>query len=222
MRNFTTLLGLALFGAVAVSSAASQAQTPAAAPAAAGPALTAPTVAVVDMQRVLAESQAGKSIQSQLDAERRKIRDEVTKLDEEIKTAENEFRRQRAVTAPEAQQEQAQAVEQRRASAQRFLQDRQEAFQKGESDALNVVSDNMRDIVQQLSSERHVGLVLRKEIVLSLADKNMDITDDVIQRLNTKLPSVTVNIPAPGSMGQAQQAEGQPTAATAPEKTKKK
>ena len=222
MRNFTTLLGLALFGAVAVSSAASLAQTPAAAPAAAVPALTAPTVAVVDMQRVIAESQAGKSIQTQLDAERRKIRDQVTKLEEELKVADGEYRRQHSVLSPDAQQEQAQALQRKQQEGQRYLQDRQEAFQKGESDALNVVSDNMRDIVQQLSSERHVGLVLRKEIVLSLADKNMDITDDVIQRLNTKLPSVTVNIPAPGTMGQAPQAEGQPAAANAPEKGKKK
>ena len=44
-----------------------------------------------------------------------------------------------------------------------------------------------------------------------MADKNMDITDDVIQRLNTKLPSVTVTIPSPNSAA----AEG-PAAAQAP------
>jgi Skp family chaperone for outer membrane proteins len=217
MRNLSTLLGLALFGAVAVSSASSSAQTTP------GPAMTAPTVAVVDMQRVLAESAAGKSIQGQLDTERRKIRDQVAKLDEEFKASENEFRRQRAVLSPDAQQEQVQALQRKQAEGQRFLQDRQEAFQKGESDALNVVSDNMRDIVQQLATERHVGMVLRKEIVLSLADKNMDITDDVISRLNTKLPSVTVSIPAPGAAPQAPAAaDAQPAAAVAPEKGKKK
>jgi hypothetical protein len=47
-----------------------------------------------------------------------------------------------------------------------------------------------------------------------MADKNMDITDDVVQRLNTKLPSVTVTIPAPGSTASAEA----PAAAAAPEK----
>ncbi|MDB5394634.1 MAG: hypothetical protein JWM91_2140 [Rhodospirillales bacterium] len=201
MRSYKLLFGLALLGAVSGVSMG-MAQTPAAAPAAApivGPAPVAPTVAIVDMQRVLVESAAGRSIQTQLDGERRKIRDQVTKLDDEIKAAENDFRRQRAVMAPDAQNQQIQALQAKQADAQRVVQDRQEAFQKGQNDAVAVVGDNMRDIVQQLAGERHIGMVLRKELVISYSDKNMDITDDVIQRLNTKLPTVTVTIPAPGA-----------------------
>jgi Skp family chaperone for outer membrane proteins len=107
--------------------------------------------------------------------------------------------------APDAQNQQIQALQAKQAEAQRIMQDRQEAFQKGQNDAVNVVGDNMKDIVQQLAAERHIGMVLRKELVISMFDKNMDITDEVIQRLNTKLPSVTVTIPAPGTMAAAQQ-----------------
>lgn len=218
MRSYKLVFGVAFLGAVTVLSNG-MAQTPAATPVA-GPALVAPTVAVVDMQRVLVESAAGRSIQTQLDGERRKIRDQVTKLDDEIKAAENDFRRQRAVMAPDAQNQQVQALQARQADAQRVVQDRQEAFQKGQSDAVNVVGDNMRDIVQQLAGERHIGMVLRKELVISMSDKNMDITDDVIQRLNTKLPSVTVTIPAQGATAAAQ--PGAAPAAAADKAPKKK
>jgi Skp family chaperone for outer membrane proteins len=190
------------------------AQTPAAAPVAAGPALVPPTVAVVDMQRVLVESAAGKSIQSQLDAERRKIRDQVTRMQDDLKNAQNQYIRTRSVMAPEAAKEQEQSLQRKQADAQRILQERQEAFQRGEGDAVNVVGDNMRDIVQQIAAERHIGMVVNKQAVISMADKNMDITDDVVQRLNTKLPSVTVTIPAPGSTASAEA----PAAAAAPEK----
>ena len=217
MRNYKMVFGLALFSAVSVTSMG-MAQTPAAAPAVVpGPALVPPTIALVDMQRVLVESSAGRSIQTQLDGERRKIRDQVTKLDEEIKAAENDFKRQRAVMAPDAQNQQIQALQAKQADAQRVVQDRQEAFQKGQNDAVTVVGDNMRDIVSQLAAERHIGMVLRKEVAISNSDKNMDITDDVIQRLNTKLPSVTVTVPAPGTVSAAQ-----PGAATAPAAAAKK
>jgi len=46
---------------------------------------------------------AGRSIQTQLEGERRKIRDQVSKLDEELKTGENELRRQRSVMSPPSQ-----------------------------------------------------------------------------------------------------------------------
>lgn len=210
------VFGIALFGALMAMPAAF-AQTPAAAPAAAGPAaagpaLAPPTIAVVDMQRVLVESAAGKSIQSQLDAERRKIRDQVTRMQDDLKNAQNQYIRTRSVMAPEAAKEQEQNLQRKQADAQRILQERQEAFQRGESDAVNVVADNMRDIVQQMAAERRIGMVVNKQAVISMADKNMDITDDVVQRLNTKLPSVTVTIPAPGATASAEAPAAPPAA----------
>jgi Skp family chaperone for outer membrane proteins len=214
------IVSAALLGALSVFPSAF-AQTPAAAPVA-GPALVPPTIAVVDMQRVLVESSAGKSIQSQLEVERRKIRDQITKMDDELKNAQNQFLRQRSVMSPEAAGEQQQALQRKQAEAQRVVQERQEAFQRGEGDAVNVVGDNMRDIVQQLATERHIGMVVNKQAVISMADKNMDITDDVVQRLNTKLPSVTVTIPAPGAAAEAPAAAQAPAAAaTAPAPKKK-
>jgi len=206
MRSFKSVIGLAFLGAVAIASGA-VAQTPAAPAAGAapfGPALVAPTVAVVDIQRVLGESAAGRSIQSQLEAERRKIRDQVSHLEDELKAGENDLRRQRSVLQPDQVNEQMQALQQKQANAQRIVQDRQEAFTKGENEAVNVVGDNMRDIVQQYAAERHIGMVLRKELVISMADKNMDITDEIISRLNAKLPSVTVSVASVGAPATAE------------------
>jgi outer membrane protein len=224
MSSYKLVFGLALLSATTVLSS-SFAQTPAAVPAApaaaaAGPALAPPTVAVVDMQRVLRDSAAGRSIQSQLEVESRKFRDQVTALQDQIKTGENDLRRQRSVMAQEAFNEQAQALQRKQADAQRTVQERQEALQKGEGDAVNVVSDNMRDIVQQLAAERHYGLVVSKQVVISFSDKNMDVTDDVIQRLNTKLPTVTVTIPVPGAAPAPAAATAAPAASVGPVKKK--
>jgi outer membrane protein len=228
MGRNSFVFGVALLSALSVlpsafaqTPAAAPATAPATAPVVAGPPLTPPTVAVVDMQRVLVESAAGKSIQSQLDTERRKIRDQITRMQDELKSQQNQFIRTRSVMAPEAANEQQQQLQRKEADAQRTLQERQEAFQKGESDAVNVVGDNMRDIVQQIAAERHLGLVVRKEVVISMSDKNMDITDDVVQRLNTKLPSVTVTIPAPGTVPAAPAEAGPAPAAVAPPAKKK-
>ena len=192
MQNLRTVFTAALVGAVGFSAIAA-AQTPAAA-------LTPPTVAVVDQQRVLVESAAGRSIQAQLEVESRKFRDQYTRLEDELKTAENDIVRQRAVLSPEAMNEKQQELQRKRAEDQRIIQERQEALTKGQKDAVDVVGDNMRDIIQQISAERHIGMVLNKGVVLSMADKNMDITDDVVQRLNTKLPSVAVTVAPPGSV----------------------
>jgi Skp family chaperone for outer membrane proteins len=217
MASVKSIFSLALLGVMAVASGG-QAQVPAAAPAV-GPALVAPTIAVVDMQRVVLESAAGKTIQTQLDAERRKIRDQLAKLQDELKSGENELKRQRSVLQQDAFNEQVQAFQRKEADAQRIQQDRQEAFTKGQNDAVNVVLDNMKDVVQQLANERRIGLVLRKEVAITMSDKNMDITDDVIQRLNTKLPSVTVTVAAEGAVAST---PAPASAGSAPAKTSSK
>jgi Skp family chaperone for outer membrane proteins len=201
MRNFISLVGAALFGVVAVAPGLHAQTPPAALPpvVAAGPALTAPTVAVVDVQRVLQDSQAGKNIQSQLETEGRKIRDQMQRLDDELRTADNDLRRQRSIMSPEAFNEKAQELQRKQNEDQKILQDRRDAFNKAQQDAFNVVGDNLRDIVQQLATERHIGMVLRKDVVMTISDKNMDITDDVVQRLNTKLPTVAVTVAAVGA-----------------------
>jgi Skp family chaperone for outer membrane proteins len=207
MVRFKSFAGVALFGFAALSTVAYAQSAPAPAAAAPGPTLTAPSVAIVDVQRVLGESAAGKSIQAQLETEGRKIRDQITKLDDELENGENELKRQRSVMSADAFNEQAQALQRRQAEAQRIVQDRRDAFTKGQNDAVNVVGDNIRDIVQQLAAERHIGMVLRKEVVMSIADKNMDVTDDVIHRLNEKLPSVVVTVASSGVTQQANQTQ---------------
>jgi outer membrane protein len=101
MRSFPTILGLALVGAIVSAGNGLAQNAPAAPPAApavaAGPVLTAPTVALVDIQRVVADSAAGKNMLSQLDTERKKIREQLAKLDEDFKNQENELRRQRSI-----------------------------------------------------------------------------------------------------------------------------
>jgi outer membrane protein len=216
MRSFPAILGLALIGAV-VSTSSGFAQNapaaPAAAPIAAGPVLTAPTVALVDIQRVVADSAAGKNMLSQLDTERKKIREQLARMDEDFKNQENELRRQRSILSQDALNEQAQGLQRKQADYQRIAQERQEAFSKAANDAQSVIFDNMRDVVQQISAERRIGLVVRKDVVMAMTDKNMDITDDVIQRLNSKLPTVTVTVPAAGATPPAAPAAAPATAA---------
>lgn len=211
MRNVSSFFALAVVAATAVVGVAF-AQTPAAAPAASPgyPMLTAPTVAVVDFQRVLQDSAAGRSIMSQLDTERRKFRDEYTRMEEELKTGENELKRKLAVMAPDQANAERDGLQRKQAEYQRILQEKQESIQKAGNEAGLVVNDNITGIVEQYALERHIGLVVRKDAVISMIDKNMDITDDIIQRLNAKLPSVTVNVAAPGATQTAGPAEAAP------------
>jgi Skp family chaperone for outer membrane proteins len=62
------------------------------------------------------------------------------------------------------------------------------------TDAMNVVRDRLLSIVQAVAHEKGANLVLVKQQVL-WTDKSLDVTDEVLARLNKALPEVTLKPP---------------------------
>ncbi len=163
-------------------------------PAAAQDPLPGVTIAVVDMERLLQESDAAINIQEQLDVEREAFAAEVTRLEEELRASEQELRRQRTVLAQDAFNEQLRAFEERAATTQREVQARNRALEAGLNQALSVLLNNAREVVAEIAQERGANVVLARRQVL-LADRSLELTEAVMAALNERLPSVEVTIP---------------------------
>lgn len=184
-------------GALVAGTIPALAQTaPAAAPAAATAPLAPPTVMIVDMTRVIQESAAGKSIQRQIEEHAKVLQADVQKIEDELKGKDAELRRQRTILSQQAFEEQRQAVERRVNEAQRTLQEKQGALQKAQNDAVGVLLDNAREIISTLAGEKKAQVVLSRQQILFLANNDLETTNTVLERLNAKLPNVTVTVPA--------------------------
>ena len=59
--------------------------------------------------------------------------------------------------------------------------------------ARNEILENVKPILEELSKEFGVTVILEKNSVL-LSANNMDLTDDIIQKLNKKLPKIKVSL----------------------------
>lgn len=160
-----------------------------------------PGVAVLDVQRLQRDSAASKSIQGQIKKQFETHQQEITKQENELRNAEQELSRQRTLISPDAFAERRRQFEQRVANLQRDVQNRKRELDKSALAAQRIVEQSLNEIVQQLVTERKLTLVLVKNQTIFSAPE-LEITDDVMKRLNTKLPSVKVpppaKAPAPG------------------------
>lgn len=154
------------------------------------------TVAIVDMQVILQQSEAAKSIQKQLESQRKSFQGEISRQEDELRNAEQELRRQRSVVTQQQFDQQRQQFEQRVAEVQRRTQDRKRTLDQSLNDSLEVLRKNVMEVVAQIAQEQQITLVLARQQVI-MGEKSLDITDGVMQRLNQKLKSVSV-----GSAGQ--------------------
>jgi outer membrane protein len=155
--------------------------------------LPPPVIAVVDIQMILQDSVASKSIQKQLDTQRQTYQNEISKQEEKLRAAEQELGRQRTILSQDAFAQKRREFEQQVAEVQRNVQARKKSLDQAFNESMTKVRDNLLQIVADVAGERKATLVLAKQQVV-IVEKSLDLTSVVLERLNKKLPNVAVNI----------------------------
>jgi Skp family chaperone for outer membrane proteins len=148
-------------------------------------------IAVVDFQKVMTIAAAAKNVREQVKAIREKYRAEVQKEEGELLQANQSLAQKQSLLAPEAFKEERRKFEQKVRGVQKKVQEKNLNLQKAQNEAQKKINDNLREIILKISAEKNYTLVLRRENTVIVADK-FDISDEVIQRLNTKLPTIKV------------------------------
>jgi len=156
--------------------------------------LPASVVAVVDVQFILQEDAASKSIQKQLEAQRETYQNEISKQEDRLRAAEQELNRQRSIVSPDEFAQQRREFEQQVADVQRTVQARKRVVDQAFNESMTKVRDAVLQIVTEVAGEQKATLVLAKQQVV-LAEKSLDLTSTVLERVNKKLPSVPVTVP---------------------------
>lgn len=151
-------------------------------------------LAVIDMNEVRRNAIAVKDIRVQVEKFRAQFQAEVTKEEEELRTANQELGRQRAILSPEAFADERRKFEQRLAGVQRKVQQRKQNLDKTLNDAMFIVQKSLNKIVVDIAKENNLTLVLRKEQTVLVATP-LNITGIVLQRLDQAMPTVKVSEP---------------------------
>jgi Skp family chaperone for outer membrane proteins len=168
-----------------------------------------PVVLVVDVQHLLRVSKAAKAVQQQLEAQRATYQKDFSKQEADLRASGGELQRQQAILSRDALEAKGKELQQKYAELEREVQSKRQVLLRGEGEARNRILDTMIQIVQEIGQERRATLVLPKDAVLMVAP-DLDVTDEVLKRLDQRLPSLTVSLNAPA---QGQEKPHQPAAA---------
>jgi outer membrane protein len=163
---------------------------------------------VVDPQQIIAESKAGKSISQQMDQHRQTFMKEMAQSENSLNQQRDELQRQTAVLSKEAVDQRLRDFQAKVDDLRRNADSKQRTLQYSWSLALNDIERNIVQVVSEIATERKASLVLSKQAAV-IVDKNLDITPEVLQRLDQRLPSVAFNLVQPPAPQAAAPAAGQ-------------
>lgn len=158
----------------------------------------AAVIITVDMEQVINSSTAGKSAQTQLQAQANALQSRAQQLDAGFRSeneALNKAAQGKTMTQP-ALEAKAADLQKRVNAAQVDMNNRQRQFAANQQYVGKQISDAVQPIIAQVQAEKNATLVLDEGSVIRTSP-SIDVTAVVLQRLNAKLPNVNVNAPAP-------------------------
>lgn len=155
-----------------------------------------PAIAVVNIQQVMKESTAAKSVREQLESKQKSFQADITKKEESLKKEDQELAKQKNVLAKEAFEEKARAFRSKATDVQKEVQSKKALLDNAFERALAEIQKATTDIIADLSKEKGFVVAVPTSQIL-YADSKLDISEEVLTRLNKKLPKLDVKFEAP-------------------------
>lgn len=201
------------------------ANAPAASPAPSAAASQPLNVMVVDIQTLMRKSKAAGMVRTQLEQKRAEYAKEMSRQDESLRHEGETLQRQASSLSPEALSQKKREFQQKLGEFDRNVQSKRQALEHSDAEASEKIQTVIRDIITEMATEKNVNLVFQST-QLVMFSPGFDVTDAVLQKLDERMPSLTVsvveqpvaNTPAAGSAAQPASASAQPAA---PPKKKK-
>ena len=150
-----------------------------------------PSIAVMDVQGILRESAAAKSIRPQARKMRTKFQKDVRRQQDELRKAEQTLAQQRSILSSEAFAKKRRDFESRARQTQKDVQTRKQALEKAFGGAMEEVRRALIIVAQDLAKKHKINIVLPKSVVF-LSLTNLDLSKQALIMLDKKLPSVKV------------------------------
>ncbi len=147
----------------------------------------APAMYVVDMQRVLDESIAGKAARNNVKEEMKRREGKLAIVREELERMGAELDKQSALLSEDALKEKRDQLGRKERDFQRELQDQQEELAKKNEEEIGKIVRQAQAIIKEISESKKLPFVLEKGdgFVIYVRDE-FDLTPQVVKALDSK------------------------------------
>ncbi len=142
-------------------------------------------IAIVDLYKVLNESEIGKKARSELESLIKTKQSAIEEKGKNIEALKGDMDRQSAVLTAEAKKAKEDELEKLLKDYQRMVTDSQAEVRKKETELTAEILKQAREVINKLAKEGGYSLVLEKADGLVLYYANsLDITEKVIKKIN--------------------------------------
>ena len=157
------------------------------------PVNAAEDVLIVNLQYVVSQSKSGVSLRKQSEALNKEVIDLRDDVSKDLQAKGQKLEEEKTLLAPEVFQERVNALQTEAESKQQELQTKVQKIQEAIQRASASIDSVMSPILTEIVNEKGAKILLDRQAIL-LGDPKLDISAEVVKRLNKRLPDVKVTI----------------------------
>jgi len=157
--------------------------------------------AVVNMKKVMETIDVAKNIFKQLDAKRKEFQKEISEKEKKLREEERNILNNKDNLSKNEFQNKRKEFEAKLLNGQKIVRNHKKTLDYALNNSINKLHSAVIKVVSEISKERGYFAVFTKE-TLVVSDPALDITEDVIARMNNKIQKFKVDWkikPAPSS-----------------------
>ena len=155
-------------------------------------------IILVDLREVQKSSKAGQDFARQVETLRADLETDKQKLEKQAADAEQELSRQKAILSDAAFEEKRKAAAQQFADSSNNLQDKAKRVQAALANADRDLQSALNPVYNALLTKYGANILLDRSVIVATGQMT-DVTREVIQQLDAKMPTIKLNMPPAGS-----------------------
>ena len=146
-------------------------------------------VGLVDVQKIITSIKEGKNVQKTLEKSFNDKKSVLSKDEEKIKKAQEDYKKQSAILADAARLNKEREIQEMIMKLQNKTMEYQREIQKMEQDMKKPILEKLRPIIDEISKANNVDLTFELSAApIVYAASKKDLTDDVIKAYDKKHP----------------------------------
>jgi len=153
----------------------------------------APVVAIVDFPAVVRDSLAMTAVRRQVDGLQQTHEGEVRSREQRLRDLDQSLAAQRDVMGQDAFEQKRREFEREFVAARNAVQERQQRMERAYAAALREIEKKIIEVTFDIAREQDIAIVFGRNAIV-IAETSFDISEQVLDRLNRELPSVTVQL----------------------------
>jgi Skp family chaperone for outer membrane proteins len=151
----------------------------------------APAIGLIDMNRIMQTANAAKDVFTAIEDKRKEYQGQISKVEDGLRDFETKVMKEKDSLNKDQMEKKRKEFETKMMDAQKMVQEKKTILDQAYAQSMDKLRAEVLKITAEMAQERKLSVIFSQDAVV-IGEKELDITDEVLDVLNDKVKKIPV------------------------------